>query len=125
MQEFNSFETPFEYSERDRYIRAVRFNLIRRNGEIKAGAFKSNRGGVSVTRSNDVLFNRALSYMKLNFEGKMAVFPVKICSMASIFEKHSPSKSNIHHWELCGGIDCSGLNEEQIDQLIDAAEFEE
>ena len=57
MAVYNSFEIPFDYSERDKYIRAVRFNLIRPNGEIKAGAFKSKKGGVSVTRSDDLLLN--------------------------------------------------------------------
>ena len=41
MHEFSSFEIQFDQTDDDKYIRAVRFNLIRRNGDIKAGAFKS------------------------------------------------------------------------------------
>lgn len=55
MAGYNSIEVLFDYSEADRYIRAIRFNLLRRNGEVKDGAFKSKKGGVSVTRSNDLL----------------------------------------------------------------------
>lgn len=124
MSEFSSFETPLEYSDYDKYIRAIRFNLIRRNGEISAGAFKSNRGGVSVTRSNEILLNRALSYMKSHFEGEMAVFPTKVCSKNGVYEKHSPSSHrNLHHWELYGDKNLDPLTDEQIDAIVDAAVF--
>lgn len=120
----SSFEIPFVQSDNDKYIRAVRLNLIRRNGDISACAFKSNRGGVSVTRSNSALLDRALLYMKLFFEGKMAVFPVALCAKEHIYEKHSPSLGhNLHHWELYGDSDLSPLSDEQIDALINAAVF--
>ena len=124
MSEFSSFEAPFECSEHDKYIRAIRFNLIRRNGEIKAGAFKSNRGGVSVTRSNEILLNWALSYMKSHFEGEMAVFPTRVCGENGICERHSPSPGhNIHHWELYGDESLNPLTDEQMDAIVDAAVF--
>lgn len=121
MAGYNSFEVPFDYSEADRYIRAIRFNLLRRNGEVKAGAFKSKKGGVSVTRSNDLLMQIALYYMKKHFEGVMAVFPVQICEDNYIYEEHSPSPGyNLHHWELYGNSQYEELTEEQIDALTDA-----
>ena len=124
MSKYSSFETQFELSDCDKYIRAVRFNLIRRNGEIKAGAFKSNNGGVSVTRSNELLLNRALTYMKSHFEGEMAVFPTIICRENKIFEKHSPSPGhNFNHWELYGNDSLNPLTDEQIDTLVDATVF--
>ncbi|SEQ07278.1 hypothetical protein SAMN02910369_01130 [Lachnospiraceae bacterium NE2001] len=63
MDIYNSFEIPFQYSNDDKYIRAIRFNMIRRNGDIKISAFKSNRGGVSVTRSYDKHMKYATDYM--------------------------------------------------------------
>ena len=120
MPAYNSFEVPFDYSNTDKYIRAIRFNMLRRNGEVKAGAFKSKKGGVFVTRSNDLLMAMAMSYMKVRFEGVMAVFPKSICDDTNIFEKHSPSPGhNLHHWELYGNIEYDELTEEQIDALID------
>ena len=118
------FEVLFDYSDADQYIRAIRFNFIRRNGEVKAGAFKSKKGGVSVTRSNDLLMELALSYMKMHFEGEMAVFPASICTFANIFEKHSPNPGhNLHHWELYGNSNFEELTEEQIDVLTDTLSF--
>ncbi|GEM_PF-4182288 len=120
MAEYSSFELPFDYTDQDQYIRAIRYHFIRRNGDIKAGAFKSHNGGVSVTRSNDLLLSRALTYMKAHFEGRMAVFPQASCASAEIFEKYSPSPGhNLHHWELFGNRECGELTEEQIDTLID------
>ena len=124
MHEFSSFEIQFDQTDDDKYIRAVRFNLIRRNGDIKAGAFKSNRGGVSVTRTNNVLLNRALAYMKSHFEGEQVAFPVTVCSENDIYEKHSPSPGhNLNHWELYGDKNLNALSDEQIDALIDASVF--
>lgn len=124
MAVYSSFEAPFEYSENDQYIRAIRNYLLRRNGEVKAGAFKSHKGGVSVTRTNMVLLNFALSYMNAHFEGEMAIFPEKACKEACIYEKHSPSPGhNIHHWELYGDPELTELTEEQIDALIDSLIF--
>ena len=124
MSEYSSFEATFDPSSRDSYIRAVRFNLIRRNGEIKASAFKSNSGGVSVTRSNEILLNRALSYMKSHFEGEMAVFPTVVCGKNGVYEKHSPSpRHNLHHWELYGDEGLNPLTDEQIDAIVDVAVF--
>lgn len=124
MGEFSSFETPFEYADDDRYIRAVRHNMIRRNGEIKASAFKSNRGGVSVTRCNDNVFEIAIAFMKKRFEGRMAVFSRMACREADIFEKHSPSPGhNIHHWELFGNREEKELSNDQIAVLIVVAEL--
>lgn len=121
MDAYNSFDIAYKYSDTDCYIRAVRLNMIRRNGEIKDAAFKSRKGGVSVTRSNEELLEYALAYMKSHFDGVMAKFPVTVCKEASIFEKHSPSQGhNMHHWELYGSQKEDGLSDEQIDTLINS-----
>ena len=122
MNMYNSFEEPFEYSIEDHYIRAIRFNMIRRNGEIKISAFKSNRGGVSVTRTSNAVFAYAVSYMKAHFEGVMAMFPVKTCKDNDIYEKHSPSPGhNMHHWELYGDSQERELSVPQMVALMEAA----
>ena len=120
MGTYNSFEIPFQYSNQDHYIRAIRLNMIRRNGEIKDSAFKSKKGGVSVTRSNDELFDYAISYMKSHFDGVMASFSARICSAADIYESHSPSPGhNLHHWELYGSTEGTELTDDQIDMIMD------
>ena len=122
MDTFSSFEFPFRYSDDDSYIRAIRFNMIRRNGEIKISAFKSNRGGVSVTRTNDAVYDKAMGYMMSNFEGTMAVFPVKVCKDYLIYEEHSPSHGhNFHHWKLYGDAAYNELSMIQIIALIKAS----
>ena len=119
MESYNSFEIPFQYSDCDQYIRAIRLNMIRRNGEIKDSAFKSKKGGVSVTRSNQNLFDYAIAYMKSHFDGVMASFAEDICPTSGIFEKPSPSPGhNIHHWELYGSSEETELTDEQIDKII-------
>ena len=119
MAELNSFEIPFEYKAEDSYIRAIRFNLIRKNGEILPGAYKSKRGGVSVTRTNEKVKEIAVTYMKSHFEGNMALFSRTVCDEFDIYEQHSPSPNhNLHHWELYGNPDKAELSDEQILQLI-------
>lgn len=124
MHEFDSFEMPFEYKDSDKYIRAIRDNLIRKNGEIKAGAFKTNKGGVSVTRCNDSVLDYALKYMEFHFEGVMAVFPRMVYLNSNIYEKYSPSQGyNKHHWELYANKNRDALSEEQIDAIIEAVDI--
>ena len=121
MEEYSSFELPFQYSDQDHYIRAVRENMIRKNGDIKGCAFKSRNGGASVTRSNRELLEYAIGYMKAHFDGVMAVFEEKLCAKVRIYEKYSPSLGhNLHHWELYGDIEESALSDEQIDSIINA-----
>ena len=125
MDTFSSFETPFQYSDNDEYIRAIRFNMIRKNGDIKISAFKSNRGGVSVTRCNNTVYEKAMAYMLSNFEGAMASFPVMICKENSIYEKHCPSPGhNLHHWELYGDPQSGELTLAQITALVKASVVE-
>ena len=121
MGTYNSFELPFQYSENDMYIRAIRRNMIRRTGEIKISAFKSNKGGVSVTRTNDVVLDKAITYMLLHFEGMMASFPVTVCKKNNIHEVHSPSPGyNLHHWELYGDLQRNEMTIAQIAAIIEA-----
>ena len=120
MDAYSSFEIPFQYSDQDCYIRAIGLNMIRRNGEIKDSAFKSKKGGVSVTRSNDDLFDYAIAYMKSHFDGVMASFMENVCPVAGIYEQHSPSPGhNHHHWELYGSAEKIELTDDQIDKIID------
>ena len=120
MDECSSFETPFLYSNKDYYIRAVRLNMIRKNGEIKDCVFKSKKGGVSVTRSNDDLYNCAMKYMETHFEGIMLAFQERVCVEVDIFEKHSPTPGhNLHHWELYGSKSEIELSDSQINAIID------
>ena len=124
MAELNSFELPFEYAVTDTYIRAIRFNQLRKNGEIMPGAFHSKRGGVSVTRTNDAVWEYAFAYMKAHFEGVMATFPRTVCDDNAIFEKHNPSPGhNLHHWELYGNSNLSCLTDEQVIALIKNADL--
>ena len=124
MDAYSSFETPFQYSDNDSYIRAIRENMIRKNGDVKRCAFRSNRGGVSVTRSSDGLFDEAMGYMKTHFQGYMGVFDVKICDMLEIIQKHKPSAGhNAHHWELYGDEDESELTTMQIAAIIENNEI--
>ena len=119
MDEYSNFELPFDYSDEDKYIRAIRFNLIRPNGDIKISAFKSNKGGLSVTRSNEKYLEYALNYMRVHFEGMMAIFPTIVCKINGIYEKHSPSEGhNLHHWELYGDETESALTSTQIMAII-------
>lgn len=119
MAMYSTFDVQIEYSGTDQYIRAIRFNMIRANGNIKISAFKSNKGGVSVTRSNECFLEDALTYMKSNFEGRMAVFARTVCDNAEIFEKHSPSLGhNTHHWELYGNAQYDELSLSQIVEII-------
>ena len=121
MYTFNSFEQDFRYSEDDSYIRAVRFNMIRKNGDIKVSAFKSNHGGVSVTRTNEIVYEKAMAYMRSYFEGIMALFPVRTCADNDIFEIHSPSPGhNMHHWELFGDSQKNELTLKQIMAILQA-----
>ena len=125
MDTYDSFEYPFQYSDTDRYIRAVRFNLIRRNGQIKISAFKSNRGGVSVTRTNTTVYEKAMAYMWSHFEGEMVSFDVNVCKENDIYEKHSPSPGhNHHHWELYGDSEHNPLNEKQIAAILEVCRIE-
>ena len=120
MDAYSSFETPFQYSEKDCYIRAIRENMIRKNGDIKRSAFISNRGGVSVTRSNDELYEEAMGYMKTHFHGYMGVFSTEICDFAEIVQKHKPSPGhNAHHWELFGDENGAELSTMQIAAIIE------
>ena len=120
MAMYNSFELPFQYSKNDTYIRAIRRNMIRKNGEIKISAFKSNKGGVSVTRTNDAVFDKAMAYMLLHFEGLMASFPVIVCKQNAIHEEHSPSPGhNLHHWELYGDQNHEEMTPGQIAAVIE------
>ena len=122
MAELSSFEIPFQYSESDQYIRAIRYNLIRKNGEIMPGAFKSRRGGVSVTRTNESIKEYALAYMNAHFEGIKVTFSRTVCDEYSISETHSPSPGhNLHHWELYGDTEESDLSDIQILALIKAS----
>lgn len=122
---YNSFDVPIEYSESDQYIRAIRFNSIRSNGDIKISAFKSNKGGVSVTRSNDRYLQDALIFMKSHFEGRMAVFHRTVCDLTGVYEKHSPSPGhNLHHWELYGSEENTELSLHQIAEIIKVCNFQ-
>ncbi|MBR1685404.1 MAG: hypothetical protein IJ708_09740 [Clostridia bacterium] len=119
MGAYSSFETPFQYSDQDNYIRAIRENMIRKNGDIKRSAFRSKRGGVSVTRSNDELYDEAIGYMKTHFQGYMGVFQTSVCDSAEIAQMHKPSPGhNAHHWELFGDEDGAELSTMQIAAII-------
>ena len=96
-------------------------NMIRRNGEIKISAFKSNRGGVSVTRCNQDTYEYAMRYMNSNFEGMMGEFPCSICDKHNVYAFHSPSEGhNLHHWELYGSEQKTDLSIEQILAIINS-----
>lgn len=113
------FSCTFKYSQDDSYIRAIRPDYIRRNGEIKAAAFKSNRGGVSVTRTNEAHMEEALDFMRFNFQGKMGVFSRAVCDQTQIEEVHSPTPGyNEHHWELYGNSSMVPLSGEQILEIV-------
>lgn len=120
MDAYSSFETPFQYSDNDSYIRAIRENMIRKNGDIKRSAFRSNRGGVSVTRCNDELYDEAMGYMKTHFSGYMGIFKTQVCDSAGIFQTHKPSPGhNAHHWELFGNEEREELSTMQIGSIIE------
>ena len=93
--------------------------MIRPNGVIKISAFKSNKGGVSVTRSNDRYLQDALTYMKSHFERRMAVFQRTVCCRTGVNEKYFPSPGhNLHHWELYGSEEETELSQHQIVEII-------
>lgn len=124
MDAYNSFEIPFQYSDKDSYIRAIRENMIRKNGDIKRSAFRSNRGGVSVTRCNEELYDDAIGYMKTHFQGYMGIFQTKECDLAEIVQIHKPSPGhNIHHWELFGDENGNELTTMQISAIIETIEI--
>lgn len=125
MEKYSSFEIPFEYSDNDGFIRAIRLNMIRKNGEIKTSAFKSNKGGVSVTRYNPDVYEYAIGYMNSHFEGIMATFPCLICNKNNIITVHNPTKGhNLHHWELYGSEQKTALSVEQIIAIINSITIE-
>ena len=118
MDGFYSFNDKFEPAGNDTFIRAIRTYFIRENGDISVSAFKCRNGGVSVTRSNNELMAKAISFMKYNFEGAMACFPVLLCCGSGITSVHKPSWINENHWELFGDGNLSRLSERQIEDII-------
>ena len=103
--------------ENDNYIRAIRDRFIS-DGSIDASAFKSNKGGVSVTRADTGDLDRQIKYMRRRFEGHMGVFPTGVCHSANIFEDYSPSLENANHWELYGSKSHEPLSLAQIKHII-------
>ena len=120
MSDYSVFHDEIIPSQSDEYIRAVYNHFFDRNGCIVSATFKSSRGGVSVTRSNESVAHNAMCYMKQNYQGKMAVFPVASCGRLSIHDEYEPSPYNSNHWGLYGDTEHNDLSNRQIAGLIDS-----